>query len=132
MILYDGDDKLCVASGNVIRLWDFYDKKEVPPEMYASHEFKNETIMSVFLNEHGIEHGKGPFVFIVVTTLATGVLVVTIGNLSFGGSRDFKAVFSDVTGMNKGDDVRIAGVKVGTVSDIEIVGSAEGEARAHH
>jgi phospholipid/cholesterol/gamma-HCH transport system substrate-binding protein len=69
-------------------------------------------------------------VFIVVTTLATGVLVVTIGNLSFGGSRDFKAVFSDVTGMNKGDDVRIAGVKVGTVSDIEIVGSAEGEARA--
>jgi len=39
MILYDGDDKLCVASDNVIRLWDFYDKKEVPPEMWSSHEF---------------------------------------------------------------------------------------------
>ncbi len=60
-------------------------------------------------------------IFIVVTTLATGVLVVTIGNLSFGGSQNYRAVFADVTGMNKGDDVRIAGVKVGTVSDIEIL-----------
>jgi phospholipid/cholesterol/gamma-HCH transport system substrate-binding protein len=60
-------------------------------------------------------------VFIVITTLATGVLVVTIGNLSFRGSEDYKAVFSDVTGLNKGDDVRIAGVRVGSVSEIEIV-----------
>ena len=62
-------------------------------------------------------------VFIVVTTLATGVLVVTIGNLSFQGSKDYQAVFADVTGMNKGDDVRIAGVKVGTVGDIEAIAS---------
>jgi len=62
-------------------------------------------------------------VFIVVTTLATGVLVVTIGNLSFKGSKDYQAVFADVTGMNKGDDVRIAGVKVGTVSDIDAIAS---------
>ncbi len=60
-------------------------------------------------------------IFIVVTTLATGVLVVTIGNLSFKGSQDYRAVFADVTGMNKGDDVRIAGVKVGTVGDIEVL-----------
>ena len=60
-------------------------------------------------------------IFIVVTTLATGVLVVTIGNLSFKGSQDYKAVFADVTGMNKGDDVRIAGVKVGTVNSIEVL-----------
>ena len=60
-------------------------------------------------------------IFIVVTTLATGVLVVTIGNLSFKGSQDYKAVFADVTGMNTGDDVRIAGVKVGTVSSIDIL-----------
>jgi phospholipid/cholesterol/gamma-HCH transport system substrate-binding protein len=59
-------------------------------------------------------------IFIVVTTVATSLLVVTIGNLSFSDSRDYKAVFSDATGVVKGDDVRIAGVKVGTVSDIEI------------
>ena len=59
-------------------------------------------------------------IFIVVTTLATSVLVVTIGNLSFGATKEYKAVFSDATGVVKNDDVRIAGVKVGNVKDIEI------------
>ncbi|MEX0427309.1 MCE family protein [Nocardioides sp. DS6] len=59
-------------------------------------------------------------VFAVVTTLATGLLVITIGNVSFGSSKDYKALFSDATGVNPGDDVRIAGVKVGTVKKIEI------------
>src|SRR3954463_15734678 len=56
----------------------------------------------------------------VVTALATGVLVVTIGNLSFGGTHTYKAVFADATGVNKGDDIRVAGVKVGTVKGVEI------------
>jgi phospholipid/cholesterol/gamma-HCH transport system substrate-binding protein len=59
-------------------------------------------------------------IFIVVTTVATGLLVLTIGNVSFNGSRTFKAEFSDATGVVKGDDVRIAGVKVGTVKDVAI------------
>jgi len=59
-------------------------------------------------------------IFIVVTTVATSLLVVTIGNVSFSASNEYKAVFSDATGVVKGDDVRIAGVKVGTVDDIEI------------
>jgi phospholipid/cholesterol/gamma-HCH transport system substrate-binding protein len=59
-------------------------------------------------------------VFMVVTAVATGVLVVTIGNLSFGGTHTYKAVFSDATGVNKGDDIRVAGVKVGTVKAVEI------------
>jgi phospholipid/cholesterol/gamma-HCH transport system substrate-binding protein len=60
-------------------------------------------------------------IFIVVTTMATGVLVVLIGNLSFTSTRDYKAVFSDATGVVKGDDIRIAGVKVGSVKSVEIV-----------
>jgi phospholipid/cholesterol/gamma-HCH transport system substrate-binding protein len=56
----------------------------------------------------------------VVTALATGVLVATIGNLSFGGSHTYKAVFADATGLNKGDEIRVAGVKVGTVKGVEI------------
>jgi phospholipid/cholesterol/gamma-HCH transport system substrate-binding protein len=59
--------------------------------------------------------------FIVVTTLATSVLVATIGNISFSPKHDFKAEFVDATGVVKGDDIRIAGVKVGTVKDVEIV-----------
>ena len=60
-------------------------------------------------------------VFIVVTTLATSVLVVTIGNVSFSSKTEYRAEFVDATGVVKGDDVRIAGVKVGTVKDVEIV-----------
>ncbi len=59
-------------------------------------------------------------VFIVVTSMSTGILIVLIGNLNFASTRDYKAVFTNATGVNKGDDVRVAGVKVGTVKDVEI------------
>jgi phospholipid/cholesterol/gamma-HCH transport system substrate-binding protein len=60
-------------------------------------------------------------IFMVVTALATGVLAIVIGNLSFGSTHSYKAEFVDATGLVKGDDVRIAGVKVGSVKDISIV-----------
>ena len=60
-------------------------------------------------------------VFMVVTGLATMMLVVVIGNLSFERSRTYKAIFSDATGVVKGDDIRIAGVKVGSVKNVQIV-----------
>ena len=60
-------------------------------------------------------------VFIVVTTLATSLLVIMVGNLTFGASKAYKAEFVDATGVVKGDDVRVAGVKVGSVTDVEIV-----------
>jgi phospholipid/cholesterol/gamma-HCH transport system substrate-binding protein len=60
-------------------------------------------------------------IFVLVTTLATAVLVVTIGNLTFGATRDYRAEFVNATGVVKGDDIRVAGVKVGVVKDIEIV-----------
>ena len=45
-------------------------------------------------------------IFMVITTMATAVLVVLIGNLTFQSSRDYKADFTDVTGVVKGDDVK--------------------------
>ena len=60
-------------------------------------------------------------IFMVVTTLATGVLIVLIGNMSFEKSREYKAIFADATGVVKGDDIRVAGVKVGSVKNVEIV-----------
>lgn len=59
-------------------------------------------------------------VFTVVTLMATAVLAATISNSSGGDNREFKAMFVDATSLNKGDDVRIAGVRVGTVQDIKV------------
>ena len=60
-------------------------------------------------------------VFMVSTALATSVLIITIGNLSFGSTKEYAADFVDATGVNKGDDIRIAGVKVGTVQKVAIL-----------
>jgi phospholipid/cholesterol/gamma-HCH transport system substrate-binding protein len=59
-------------------------------------------------------------IFMVVTTMATSVLVLTIGNLSFADKTEYHAIFSDVTAVVEGDDVRIAGVRVGSVTGIDI------------
>jgi phospholipid/cholesterol/gamma-HCH transport system substrate-binding protein len=59
-------------------------------------------------------------IFIVVTTIATALLAVTIGNISFNSTTKYRAVFTDVVGLNKGDDIRIAGVRVGQVDKIAL------------
>ncbi len=60
-------------------------------------------------------------VFAAVTILATAVLAVTISNTSFDGGSGYTARFTDVTALNQGDDIRIAGVRVGQVKDIRVV-----------
>ncbi len=59
-------------------------------------------------------------VFAAVTVLATAVLAATIVNVSFTAENTYKAVFSDVTSLEEGDDIRVAGVRVGEVKDIRI------------
>jgi phospholipid/cholesterol/gamma-HCH transport system substrate-binding protein len=59
-------------------------------------------------------------IFTVVTVLVTGLLATTIGNFRFGGTTEYRAIFTDVTGLLKGDDIRIAGVRVGSVEKVEV------------
>jgi phospholipid/cholesterol/gamma-HCH transport system substrate-binding protein len=59
-------------------------------------------------------------VFVVVTLVATGGLAATIANLQFGDKASYRAVFKDVTGLATGQEVRIAGVRVGEVQDIKV------------
>lgn len=59
--------------------------------------------------------------FFAFTGISTLILALTLSNGSFGDRNEYKAVFGDVTGMAKGDDIRIAGVAVGSVKKIEIV-----------
>jgi phospholipid/cholesterol/gamma-HCH transport system substrate-binding protein len=58
--------------------------------------------------------------FAAVTAALTGALAQTLGSLGFGGT-SYRARFSDVTGVLPGDDVRIAGVKVGQVKSVRLV-----------
>jgi phospholipid/cholesterol/gamma-HCH transport system substrate-binding protein len=66
-------------------------------------------------------------VFMVITLFLTGLLVQTIGNISFDSERSYNAVFTDATGLFGGNDVRIAGVKVGTISGVKIVNKRQAE-----
>ncbi|KNE81755.1 MULTISPECIES: MCE family protein [Streptomyces] len=59
-------------------------------------------------------------VFAVVTVAATAVLAATIVNISLTPKETYTAVFSDVTSLEEGDDIRVAGVRVGEVDSIEI------------
>ncbi|GAA1136877.1 MCE family protein [Kribbella jejuensis] len=59
-------------------------------------------------------------IFVVVTTIATALLAVTIGNITFNSTTKYRAVFTDAVGLNQGDDIRIAGVKVGQVDKIQL------------
>jgi phospholipid/cholesterol/gamma-HCH transport system substrate-binding protein len=66
-------------------------------------------------------------IFVVITVAATAVLGLTIANADFGSSNSYSARFTDVTSLNAGDDVRIAGVKVGQVESITIVDRRQAE-----
>jgi phospholipid/cholesterol/gamma-HCH transport system substrate-binding protein len=60
-------------------------------------------------------------VFTAVTALATGLVALTIAGITLTPKARYLARFSDVTGLLVGDDVRIAGVTVGSVDSIELV-----------
>ena len=57
-------------------------------------------------------------VFAVVTMMAAYVLITTITNAGFGEQLTYRAQFTDVAGLVDGDEVRIAGVRVGQVVGI--------------
>ncbi|MGN6162017.1 MAG: MCE family protein [Marmoricola sp.] len=69
---------------------------------------------------------KGPLLgvalFAVFALLLTAMVAGTLGRGSLGSTRSYSALFSDASGLHAGDDVRIAGVRVGKVSSIDLAG----------
>ena len=62
-------------------------------------------------------------IFTLFTILVTMGLASIIGNISFfADNYEVKAVFSDATGVLRGDLVKIAGVNVGKVTNFEVEG----------
>jgi phospholipid/cholesterol/gamma-HCH transport system substrate-binding protein len=68
-------------------------------------------------------------IFAVVTVITTAVLGLTIANTGVGSTHEYRAQFTDVTGLSDGDDIRIAGVRVGQVAGIRVVDHRVAEVR---
>jgi phospholipid/cholesterol/gamma-HCH transport system substrate-binding protein len=64
-------------------------------------------------------------IFALVTILASYVLITTITNAGYGATSTYTAQFTDVAGLVTGDEVRIAGVRVGQVTGIGLAPSRE-------
>jgi virulence factor Mce-like protein len=63
--------------------------------------------------------------FGLVTVLASYVLISTITNAGYGEQLDYRAEFNDAAGLVEGDEVRIAGVRVGQVTEIGLTDATE-------
>src|SRR5260370_36788886 len=59
-------------------------------------------------------------IFVAVTAIITAVLGISIASTGVPATVSYRAVFSDVTGLVVGNDVDIAGVRVGTVTSISV------------
>jgi len=58
--------------------------------------------------------------FAAVTVTLTALLGFTIANTTVGPTTGYTARFTDATGLNVGDDIRMSGVRIGQVTDIAV------------
>ncbi|KAF0969838.1 MULTISPECIES: MlaD family protein [Gordonia] len=58
--------------------------------------------------------------FLVVSLVLSWFVYVTLQRNVNGATREYSAVFTDVSGLRPGDDVRVAGVRVGRVDKIQL------------
>lgn len=65
----------------------------------------------------------GLSLFMVVSVTLTWLVYVTLRRDVAGDTVPYAAVFTDVFGLRQGDDVRMAGVRVGRVENVELEGS---------
>jgi phospholipid/cholesterol/gamma-HCH transport system substrate-binding protein len=68
-------------------------------------------------------------VFAAVTITLTALLGLTIANTTVGPTTGYVARFTDATGLNVGDDVRMSGVRIGQVSDISVADNTWADVR---
>ena len=59
-------------------------------------------------------------VFTVVMVLVAAMLIVVFGEFRFGSDKNYHATFTDASRLKSGQDVRIAGVPVGSVKDVSL------------
>lgn len=66
-------------------------------------------------------------IFTAVTIVSVLLLLAAVQNTFFASTEDYSARFSDASGLIPGSDVRIAGVRVGQVSDVVVADRNQAE-----
>ncbi|MGW0027826.1 MlaD family protein [Rhodococcus sp. NPDC003383] len=61
--------------------------------------------------------------FLVASVVLTWTILNTLRRGMSGSTHTYSAVFTDVSGLRSGDDVRVAGVRVGRVDSIDLDGN---------
>lgn len=77
---------------------------------------------------------RGPLIKTIVFVVSTLVVLALIGIELGGGNplekqREYSAVFTDTSGLKEGQTVRIGGVKVGSVDDVQVLDNTKGMVR---
>ena len=65
----------------------------------------------------------GLVLFLIVSMVVTWMVFVTLRREVSGDTDTYSAIFTDVSGLHTGDDVRVAGVRVGRVDAVELQGT---------
>ncbi len=72
----------------------------------------------------GMSAVRGPAIkfsgFFIVMTLFTGVLFMVFSQQGTRDTNTYSAVFANVSDLRAGDSVRVAGIRIGTVSRVEL------------
>jgi phospholipid/cholesterol/gamma-HCH transport system substrate-binding protein len=59
-------------------------------------------------------------IFSVVALVVTGTLVAIMGRFGTGATEEYSAIFASASLLQEGDDVRVAGVVMGKVKEVEV------------
>jgi phospholipid/cholesterol/gamma-HCH transport system substrate-binding protein len=65
----------------------------------------------------------GLSIFLILAVMASSLVFVSLRREVSGPTNTYSALFTDVSGMHPGDDVRVAGVRVGRVDRVELRGT---------
>ena len=60
-------------------------------------------------------------IFAVIMVVLTAFLFATFAQVRTGSTSGYSAVFNDASRLEKGDTVRVAGIRVGTVRDVKLL-----------
>ena len=66
-------------------------------------------------------------VFTVVSVIMTGMLVAIMGNFGSGPTNEYTAIFRNASMLQPGDDVRVAGVVLGSVESVDVHDTSDAE-----